>query len=56
MKEPSPFPHWTDYAHDIFDERVAIMRDGNNVPTDAPTPAEIVKTATGQVELEIYGF
>lgn len=55
MKDARPLAYrfWPDFAQSRFDERVAIMRDGNNVADKAPTPQEIIEVARAEAESEI---
>jgi hypothetical protein len=46
-------PNWPDYAQDAYMERIAIMREGNNIPDSEPTPPEILRVAREQAQREI---
>lgn len=45
---PRDFATWPQDQKDIYLERIAIMREANNIPDTKPTPREIIITATNQ--------
>ena len=50
MRDLPAFPHWSDYATDAYNERIAIQREANNIPDSEPTPPEIEAEARRQAE------
>lgn len=50
---PKVYKYWPDFARDIYNERVCIMRDGNNIPPDEQTPLAIRTVALQEAEAEI---
>jgi hypothetical protein len=50
--KPRRYNFWCQSACDRFDERVAIMREANNIPSDSETPGEIIATATLEAQQE----
>lgn len=55
MNYPNPynehlpdFSTWSQDQKDIYLERIAIMREANNIPDASPTPREIIIVATNQ--------
>jgi hypothetical protein len=40
--------YWHESSRDLYAERVAIMREGQNIPDNQPTPHQIVGTAMQQ--------
>lgn len=43
---PRTYQFMPPYAQEVYWERLMIMREGNNIPDDAPTPWQIIKHAT----------
>lgn len=56
MTQSELYQSWPDYAQDAYRERIAIMREANNIPDKAPTPPEIIQIAQAQAESEIALF
>jgi hypothetical protein len=52
---PRAYPYWPDFMRDTYNERIAIMREANNIPPDAPTPpfirGEAIRAAEREMEL-----
>jgi len=52
---PAALKYWPEAAQDIFTERLAIMREGNNIPDNQPTPLpirmECIKAAEREIEM-----
>lgn len=50
---PKAAKYWPDHAVYIFLERIAIMREGNNISDEKQTPLAIIRIATECAEKEI---
>lgn len=55
MEDPLPpaYKYWPYFVQDAYDERLCIMREGNNIPLDEPTPLAIRMAAIQAAEAEI---
>jgi hypothetical protein len=47
------YQHWPDFARDAFNERIALMREANNIPDKEPTPDFVASVALLQAQAEI---
>jgi hypothetical protein len=52
-KPPAAFAFWPEYAKCIYSERVAFLREGNNLPDNQPMPWPMHKVAIDAAEREI---
>lgn len=50
---PRDFETWPQAAQDTFWDRIAIMREGNNIPDDQPTPEFIRQTAIEEAKYHL---
>jgi hypothetical protein len=50
---PKAYAYWPDFAQCRWRERVAILRETNNVPDNQPLPWQALQIATQQAEAEI---
>jgi hypothetical protein len=49
-KLPSAFPFWSPDAQDRFLERLAIVREANNIPDNQPAPSVLRQIAVDAAE------
>jgi hypothetical protein len=52
-KLPAQYPLWPVFAQCRFNERMAILREGNNIPDNKPLPYIMVQCAINDAENEI---
>lgn len=50
---PAAYRFWPESARAKYDERIGIMREGNNIPDSQTTPNEIIGVAIQQAEEEV---
>jgi hypothetical protein len=55
MTDPFPkaYPYWPEFGQCRWRERVAILRETNNIPDNQPLSWQMLQCATDQAEREI---